>query len=99
MTVIITIAAFLCIGGSFLVIGLSPFEFLEGLTKWIKPKDNSLKRRIRESRNQKPPKGVKRLVLEVQAILRITGRQEKFSMICVLSMMLFVPCPPRSRRS
>ena len=33
MTVIITIAAFLCIGGSFLVIGLSPFEFLEGLTK------------------------------------------------------------------
>ena len=26
MTVIITIAAFLCIGGSFLVIGLSPFE-------------------------------------------------------------------------
>ncbi len=56
MTVIITIAAFLCMAAVFLVIGLSPFEFLEGLTKWIKAKDNSLKRRIRESRNQKHPK-------------------------------------------
>ncbi|MFR3166190.1 MAG: hypothetical protein ACLTQG_30605 [Hungatella sp.] len=26
-----------------MMIGLSPFEFLEGLSKWIKPKDNSLK--------------------------------------------------------
>lgn len=90
MTLLITIASFLCIGGGFLMIGLSPFEFLEGLSKWIKPKDNSLKSRIRESKNQKQPKGVKRLVLEVQAVLRITGRQEKFSMLCVLSMLLVV---------
>lgn len=90
MTLLITIAAIIAIGGGFLIIGLSPFEFLEGLAKWVKPKDTSLRGRIKESRNQKPPRGIKRLVLEVQTILRVTGRQERFSMLCVCSMFLFV---------
>ena len=49
-----------------------------------------MKNRIKESKKKKEPKGLKRLFEEVKEILRLTGKSEQFTMLCVLAMILFV---------
>ena len=90
MTLLVTIAAIIAITGGFLLLRLSPFVFVEELATLARPKKASMRNRILESRNQKQPKGLKLLIMEVQSILRITGREERFSVLCVLSLFLFV---------
>lgn len=90
MTLLVTIAFFMAVTGCFLLLGLSPFTFLEGLAGYLRPKGSSMKRRIRESRRKKEPKGLKLLFTEVKEILRLTGKGDRFAMLCVLAMILFV---------
>ena len=71
MTILVTIAFLMAVAGCFLMLGLSPFTFLDGLAGYLKPKDNSMKKRIRESRKKKEPKGLKLLFAEVKEILKI----------------------------
>lgn len=90
MTILITIAFLLAVIGSFLLLDLSPFSFLEGLVDLFQPKKLSMKSRIEESRKNKKTKGLKLLFLETKEILRVTGKKGLFSALCVLSMILFV---------
>lgn len=90
MTILITIAFLLAVIGSFLLLDLSPFSFLEGLADLFQPKKLSMKSRIEESRKNKKTKGLKLLFLETKEILRVTGKKGLFSALCVLSMILFV---------
>lgn len=90
MTLLVTIAFFMAVAGCFLMIGLSPFMFLDGLAEWFKPRNNSMRNRIRESKKKKEPKGLKLLIEEVQEILRLTGKSGQFTMLCMLSLILFV---------
>lgn len=43
MTLLVTIAFLLAVTGSFLMLSLSPFSFLEGLAAFVKPKNPSMK--------------------------------------------------------
>ena len=90
MTILITIAFLLGVIGSFLLLDLSPFSFLEGLADLFQPKKLSMKSQIEESRKNKKTKGLKLLFLETKEILRVTGKKGLFSALCVLSMILFV---------
>lgn len=90
MTTLVTIAFLLAVTGGFLILRLSPFSFLEGLAAFIKPEKQSLKSRIKQSRKNKQPKGLKLLFLETQEVLRVTGKSGMFSVLCALSMLLFV---------
>ena len=90
MTILITIAFLLAVIGSFLLLDLSPFSFLEGLADLFQPKKLSMKSRIEESRKNKKTKGLKLLFLDTKEILRVTGKKGLFSALCVLSMILFV---------
>ncbi len=90
MTLLVTIAFFMAVAGSFLMLGLSPFAFLEGMAGYFKPKNDSMKKRIKESRRKKEAKGLKLLFEEVNEILRLTGKSGQFTMLCVLAMILFV---------
>lgn len=90
MTLLVTIAFLMAVGGSFLILGLSPFAFIEGLSDALKPGQTTLKQKVRNSRHKKKPKGMERLLLEVQEILRLTGKSGMFATLCVLSMILFV---------
>lgn len=90
MTTLVTIAFLLAVTGCFLMLRLSPFTFLEGLAAFLKPKKQSLKSRIEQSRKGKQPRGLKLLFLETKEVLRVTGKGGMFSMLCVLSMLLFV---------
>lgn len=90
MTTLVTIAFLLAVTGCFLMLRLSPFSFLEGLATFFKPKKRSLKSRSRQTRKSKQPRGLKLLFMETKEILRVTGKSGMFSMLCILSMLLFV---------
>ncbi len=90
MTTLVTIAFLLAVTGCFLMLRLSLFSFLEGLAAFFKPENQSLKSRSRQTRKSKQPRGLKRLFIETQEILRVTGKSGMFSMLCILSLLLFV---------
>lgn len=90
MTTLVTIAFLLAVTGCFLILRLSPFSFLEGLAAFIKPEKQTLKSRIEQSRKSRQPGGLKLLFLETKEVLRVTGKSGMFSVLCVLSMLLFV---------
>jgi len=90
MTILVTIAFLMAAGGSLLILGLSPFTFLEGMAVMLTPKKTSIRSRIRESKSKKEPKGLKLLFMEVKEILRLTGKTSMFATLCVLAMILFV---------
>jgi len=90
MTLLVTVAFLMAAGGCFIILELSPFEFLEGLAGYLTPKKTSIKSRIKASKRKKEPKGLKLLFIEVKEILRLTGKSGMFATLCVLSMLLFV---------
>lgn len=90
MTILITIAFLLAVTGSFILLSLSPFSFLEGLADYVKPKNTSIKKKIEKSRKNKQPKGLKLLFIETKEILRVTGKSGMFTVLCILAMILFV---------
>ncbi len=90
MTILVTLAFLLAVMGSFILLSLSPFTFLEGLAAYIRPQKTSMKSRIEKSRKNKQPKGLKLLFLETKEILRVTGKSGMFTALCILSMLLFV---------
>ena len=90
MTLLVTIAFIMAVAGCFIMLELSPFAFLEGLSGYLRPKNHSMKNRIKESKKKKEAKGLKLLFEEVKEILRLTGKSEQFIMLCVLAMILFV---------
>jgi Flp pilus assembly protein TadB len=90
LTIFVTLAFLLAVTGSFILLSLSPFTFLEGLAAYIRPQKTSMKSRIEKSRKNKQPKGLKLLFLETKEILRITGKSGLFTALCMLSLILFV---------
>lgn len=90
MTILVTLAFLLAVTGSFILLSLSPFSFLEGLAAYIRPQKTSMKSRIEKSRKNKQPKGLKLLFLETKEVLRVTGKSGMFTALCILSMLLFV---------
>jgi len=90
LTVLVTIAFLLAVTGSFLLLSLSPFAFLEGLAAYIKPRKTSIRSRVEKSRKNKQPKGLKLLFIETKEILRVTGKNRSFTALCILSMILIV---------
>lgn len=90
MTLLLIVAFGLATAGIFILLELSPFTFLEELGRHLKQPKTSIKSKIEAEKKQKPPKGLKLLFLEVQEILRLTGKSSTFATLCILAMILFV---------
>lgn len=90
MTILVTIAFLLAITGSFLILSLSPFSFLEGLATYVQPKNLTMKSRIEKSQKNKQPRGLRLLFLETKETLLVTGKSGMFTALCILAMLLFV---------
>lgn len=88
MNAILTVA---CIGlavGFFLVFGISPMEFTEGIFTKILAKPNSIKSQINEAVKRKKPNVLRREISEAQEILRLTNRSHMFGILCACSLGL-----------
>lgn len=89
MTGILLTACIGLIAGAFLILGLSPLEFTDGLFGFLTRKDQSIRAQINESKNRKKARFLRREIIEVQEILKLTGRASRFSMVCAVSLLLF----------
>ena len=69
---------------------MSPFEFLENLTKAFSGRRKPLAKQIEEASNPKELKGIRRTVSETKEVLEMTGKSGKFAALCALSFFLMV---------
>ncbi len=87
-----TILLMACIGmitGSFILFNISPMEFTDNIFKRLMNKPKSIKDEINETTKRKKLSFFRREIIEVQEILRITGREKKFPVLCALSLLFF----------
>ena len=89
MNVILLIACIGMITGFFIILSLSPMEFTDSVFKNILNKSRSIKEEINEITKRKKVSYFRREVIEVQSILKLTGREGWFPMICAVSLFLF----------
>ena len=89
MTGILLTACIGLIAGAFLILGLTPLENTDGLFGFLTRKDQSIRAQINESTKRKKARFLRREIIEVQEILKLTGRASRFSMVCAVSLLLF----------
>lgn len=87
-----TILLIACIGmmtGFFILIGISPMEFTDNIFKMLMSKPRSIKDEVNEITKRKKISFFRHEIAGIQEILKITGREKWFPIICALSLLLF----------
>lgn len=88
MTAILIVACVGLTAGFFMLFGISPMEFTEGIFSRILAKPNSIKSQINEATRRKKPNLLRREITEAQEILRLTNRTQMFVILCACSLGL-----------
>lgn len=88
MTAILIVACVGLTAGFFMLFGISPMEFTEGIFSRILAKPNSIKSQINETTRRKKPNILRREITEAQEILRLTNRTHMFGILCACSLGL-----------
>ena len=89
MTAIQLLACAGMIAGTFLILGLRPLEFTDSLFAFFLQPKKSIREDIKESSGRKKAGILRREIREVQSVLEMTGRGNRFSVICAASLALF----------
>src|SRR5665648_168713 len=76
--------------GFFLVLNLSPFEMVKTIAKLKKLKEKSLNTRIKELTSKKKKKGIKKLIDETNEILKMTNKENQFTLIVMISLVFMI---------
>lgn len=90
MTSIQLIACIGMVTGFFILLRLSPMEFTDGVFRRLTSRPKSLKDEINELTHRKKKSFLRREIADTQNILKMTGREDKFPVICAMSLLLFV---------
>ncbi|MBC8560749.1 type II secretion system F family protein [Fumia xinanensis] len=90
MSILIVLAFIGFLAGIFLLLDMSPFEFLTNLTQSFAVRHKSLARQIKEIRHPKEPKGIKKTLREVKETLELMGKSGQFAALCTLSFFLLI---------
>ncbi len=88
MTAVLIVACVGLTAGFFMLFGISPMEFTEGIFSRILAKPNSIKSQINEATRRKKPNLLRREITETQEILRLTNRTQMFGILCACSLGL-----------
>lgn len=88
MTAILIVACVGLTAGFFMLFGISPMEFTEGIFSRILAKPNSIKSQINKATRRKKPNLLRREITEAQEILRLTNRTQMFGILCACSLGL-----------
>lgn len=81
-----------CVGfiaGCFILFGISPMEFTDGLFSFLTRHSGTIRDEINEAAERKKLSLLRREINEMQEILSVTGHSSRFSAICLLSLLLF----------
>jgi hypothetical protein len=87
MTLLLLIAFAGAVFGIFIMLKLNITDFSDTIFSALNSNRDSLKSQLKKYNGQKKDNFIKREISEVQNILRITGRSDKFALICTLSLM------------
>lgn len=90
MTLLLFISFISLSTGGFIIFEISPLELVDSLIEFLKRKDNSIKARIVASTKKKRVKGIRLIIQETKEILEVTNKSGKFSVLCMISLALFV---------
>ena len=88
MIVLILLAFAGMLAGIFLLLGMTPFEFAEDLTKSFASREVPISKRIGQLNHPKEAKGIQKTVREAKEMMILTGRGGKFAALCALSLFL-----------
>ena len=89
MTAIQLLACAGMIVGAFLILGLRPVEFTDSLFAFLLRPKKSIREDIKESSGRKKAGILRREITEAQSVLEMTGRGNRFSMVCAVALALF----------
>ena len=89
MTAIQLLACAGMIAGTFLILGLRPVEFTDSLFAFFLQPKKSIREDIKESSGRKKAGFFRREIMEAQSVLEMTGRGNRFSMVCAVALALF----------
>ncbi|MDF1493793.1 type II secretion system F family protein [Caproiciproducens sp. CPB-2] len=82
-----------CVGmtaGAFLLFQISPMQFTDGLFRFLTRKPKNIRDEINEVTKRKKRSFLRREIIETQKVLAMTGQSERFPMVCMVSLLLFV---------
>ena len=89
MTMIQLIACIGMIAGLFMVLGISPTEMSDSIFSRLTAAPGSIRADINETTKRKKAGFFRREITEAQAVLAASGREGKFPMVCMASLVLF----------
>lgn len=89
MTTLQLVACAGMIAGAFLILRISPMEFTQGIFQRLGSAPKSIRSDINESTRRKKKSFLRREIEDAQTILRATGKEARFPMICAASLLLF----------
>ena len=89
MTMIQLIACAGMIAGLFMVLNISPREMSDSIFSRLTTVPGSIRADINETTKRKKAGFFRREISEAQAVLAVSGREGKFPMVCMASLVLF----------
>ena len=89
MTALLLTACIGMITGAFLIFRISPMDFTLGVFHRLTVGPRSIRDEINEATQRKKPNFMRREILEVQTILKATGKGDRFPMLCAASLLFF----------
>lgn len=92
MNVLTLTAFFVIVGGVFIYLDISPTELINNIFKYIEngKKNKSISIQVKEIESKKKDNFFSKLIKESKDILEITNKKDKFSNICILSVVFMV---------
>jgi hypothetical protein len=90
MTALYFLAFLLLSAGILLLLGMTPLEFLSSIPELVPKRKVTMKEKIKQSVNPKKPRGIRKIILEAQTILKVTNRSGQFTSLCTLSFVLLI---------
>jgi tight adherence protein B len=90
MTAILILACAGFITGAFVLLGIKPLDFTDGVFQMLTNKPKSLKAELKETVGRKKPNILKREMMEAQTVLEMTGRSRMFPVVCASSLFCFI---------
>ena len=88
MIVLILLAFAGMLAGIFLLLGMTPFEFAEDLTRSFASRETPISKKIGQLNHPREVKGIQKTVREAKEMMILTGRGGKFAALCALSLFL-----------
>lgn len=89
MTALLLTACVGMIAGAFLIFRISPMDFTLGVFHRLTVGPRSIRDEINEATQRKKPNLIRREILEAQTILKTTGKEDRFPMLCAASLLFF----------